>query len=106
MPENATDKRRWFRSKPRGLVQTSGKILVSGRAAPIDCTVVDLSAGGACLALSQVQDLPPRFEFLHGGTKKICTLVWRRGYRLGVSFVASAEKSLSSGPSKYSSRFR
>ena len=106
MPDNAADKRRWFRSRPRGLVQTSGKILISGRAAPIDCTVVDLSAGGACLALSQVQDLPQRFEFLHGGTKKICTLVWRRGYRLGVSFVANPEKSLSSGPSRYSPRFR
>lgn len=56
--------------------------------------------------MSQVQELPPRFEFLHGGTKKICTLVWRRGYRFGINFVANAEKSLSPSASRYSSRFR
>lgn len=106
MPDNASDKRRWFRSKPRGLVPATAKILVPGKAAPIECTVIDLSAGGACLAMSQVQELPPRFEFLHGGTKKICTLVWRRGYRFGINFVANAEKSLSPSASRYSSRFR
>jgi hypothetical protein len=103
--KNMSDKRRWFRSKPRGLVAASGKILVDGKA-PIECSVIDLSAGGACLALTRVQDLRQRFEFLHGGTKKVCTLVWRRGYMLGISFVGNSERSLPPSSSRPSSRFR
>ncbi len=103
--KSMSDKRRWFRSKPRGLVAANGKILIDGKTPPIECSVLDLSAGGACLALARVQDLPQRFEFLHGGTKKVCTLVWRRGYMLGISFVGNSEKSLSSSPSR-TSRFR
>lgn len=104
--KNGSDKRRWFRSKPRGLVPANGKILVDGKAPPIECSVIDLSAGGACLALTRVQDLPQRFEFLHGGTKKVCTLVWRRGYMLGISFVGNSERSLPPSTSRQSSRFR
>ena len=71
----------------------TGKLLL-GAASPIDCQVVNLSAGGACLKLSALQQLPKRFEFLHGTTRKLCQLVWQRGYLIGVCYEASAHKSL------------
>jgi hypothetical protein len=64
---------------------------------PIECRVVDLSAGGACLELPRAYDLPNRFEFLHGGTKRFCTLAWTRGFRIGVSYDGSISRSSVSG---------
>jgi len=57
-----------------------GKLLLGPKTAPIDCHVVDLSAGGACLELSKTYNLPSRFEFLHGNTRRFCTLAWTRGF--------------------------
>ena len=62
--------------------------------APVDCQVVNLSAGGACLKLHTMLQLPKRFEFLHGATRNVSQLVWQRGYLVGISYEASADKSL------------
>ena len=70
--------------------------MIDAKTAPIDCTVVDLSAGGACLEFPRPPQVPDTVEFLHGGVKKIATVAWRRGYRIGISFSASNERSISS----------
>ena len=62
------------------------KILCPSQTQVIDCILVDYSAGGACLQLLKVVDLPGRFEVLYGTTRKRCRLVWKRGMRLGVAF--------------------
>ncbi len=93
MPE----RRRWFRTKPHGLVQRTGKILFGENAEVIDCRVIDLSAGGACLELPRSYDLPPRFEFLHGRTRTICRLAWIRGYRIGIMYEATKERAMIAG---------
>jgi len=54
--------------------------------APIDCTVIDLSAGGACLDLPDPERLPPRFTLLHGATRKSCLIKWKKFRRIGVQF--------------------
>ena len=94
---NGSDKRRWFRVAPRGLVPRVGKILLGPKTMPIDCYVVDLSAGGACLELQCTYDLPKRFEFLHGNTKRPCTLAWVRGFRIGISYEGTPQRSSVSG---------
>ncbi len=66
-----SDKRRWFRVTPRGLVPRTGKLLLGPKTTPIECRVVDMSAGGACLELQRTYDLPKRFEFLHGSTRTV-----------------------------------
>jgi hypothetical protein len=81
-----SDKRRWFRSSPKGLVPRAGRLLLGPNTQPIECKVLDLSAGGAQLEFQRVYDLPPRFEFLHGATKRWCTLAWSRGFRIGISY--------------------
>ena len=94
---NGSDKRRWFRSTPRGLVPRNGRLLLGPKTVPIDCHVVDMSAGGACLELSKTYQLPSRFEFLHGSTRRFCTLAWTRGFRIGISFEGTIQRSSVSG---------
>jgi hypothetical protein len=62
------------------------KIIFSGNLPPAECKVVDLSAGGACLEVSGAGSLPKNFELVVGAVRKKCKVVWRAGWRLGVSF--------------------
>jgi PilZ domain len=78
--------RRFARVRPSGKVSSAAKIIVDPKAAPIDCTIIDYSAGGACLQVIFDTSLPNRFELLHGAIKKRCRVVWKQGQRLGVTF--------------------
>jgi hypothetical protein len=81
------EKRRFVRSRPAGLVSRAATIIVDPKKPVITCSVVDLSAGGACLEFNgQHSPLPRRFVLLHGGVKKKCSVVWQTGRRFGVSF--------------------
>jgi hypothetical protein len=82
----AHEKRRYMRVRPSGLVSRAGKIIIDPKKAAIDCDVIDLSAGGACLIVRSEATLPRRFEFLHGGSRRKCLLVWQSGRRIGVSY--------------------
>ncbi len=81
MPEN----RRFVRIAPRGLAPKSGKIFVRNLH-PMDCKVVDLSAGGACLEVAAPASVPKNFELVVGAVRKKCKVVWKAGWRVGVSF--------------------
>lgn len=74
------------RVKPEGRLSKAAKILSAPNAPVIECTLIDYSAGGACLQLQKHADLPPRFELLYGTTRKRCRLVWKRALRIGVAF--------------------
>jgi hypothetical protein len=76
----------YARVTPSGRVSRTAKIIVAPNAPPIDCTVIDLSAGGAALDLSDPERLPARFVLLHGGTKKKCLVKWKTFRRVGVVF--------------------
>lgn len=78
--------RRFSRVRPSGLVSTGAKIMAGSRDPAIDCKLIDISAGGACLDVDLRVTLPPRFELLHANTRKRCRVVWRAGRRVGVSF--------------------
>lgn len=81
------DQQRLFaRLRPGGRISKDAKILVGPHAPVVDCTLIDYSAGGACLQLQKYADLPQRFEVLYGTTRKRCRLVWKRGLRIGVAF--------------------
>jgi hypothetical protein len=81
-----THPRRSPRVRPTGQMNRSGKIAVGPRAPLIDCTIIDYSAGGACLEVGGQIDLPSRFELFWTSTKKKCRLVWKVGRRVGVAF--------------------
>lgn len=67
-------------------MSSTAKILCDPKAPVIDCTLIDYSAGGACVQLHKSADLPQRFELLYGTTRKRCRIVWKRGLRIGVAF--------------------
>jgi hypothetical protein len=78
--------RRFARVRPSGKMSSMAKVIVGPRAPIIDCSIVDYSAGGACLEVNGQTQLPNRFELLFGGTKKRCRVVWNTGRRFGVVF--------------------
>ena len=54
----------------------------------VRCTLVNLSAGGAGLAVERASDLPPNLLLLIDGEDRPrqCRIVWSDANRLGVSF--------------------
>lgn len=78
--------RRFNRVRPSGTLSGGAKIIVDPKSPVIPCSIVDYSAGGACLEVVPRVTLPARFELLYAGTKKKCRVVWVNGPRLGVSF--------------------
>ena len=44
-----SENRRFARVRPSGLVSKEGMIIVDPKKPALPCTVIDLSAGGACL---------------------------------------------------------
>jgi hypothetical protein len=78
--------RRFARVKPGGRVSSAAKIVTGPKDPMIDCALVDLSAGGACLEVTSSVSLPARFELVHGNIRKRCRVVWKEGRRIGVAF--------------------
>ena len=78
--------RRFVRVRPAGLVSRVAKIIVDPKTPLIDCSIVDLSAGGACLEVGGTAAIPRRFVLFHGGTKRSVTVVWQKGRRYGVRY--------------------
>lgn len=81
-----THPRLYKRVRPAGLMSSKAKIVVPSKPSPVDCTLVDYSAGGACLEVFPMVTLPDRVELVYGSVRKKCRIVWRRGIRVGVAF--------------------
>ena len=80
------EKRRFHRIVPTGLIPKTGVIFANLKNASALCTIVDISAGGACIEVSGDDVIPKRFTLYHAGTRKRCYVVWQKGRRVGVSF--------------------
>ena len=80
------EKRRYFRVRPSGLVAKRGKLVVDRASPALDCDVVDLSAGGACVIVHGQATIPERVVFVHSGTKRSSRVVWRNGRRIGLHY--------------------
>lgn len=55
-----------------------------------DCTMIDVSAGGARLVLSMPDRLPNRFFLIlshDGALRRLCQPVWQTGTKAGVQFI-------------------
>ena len=88
MPAPAgSENRRFTRVRPSGLVSKVAKVYADQKGAPlIDCNLIDISTGGACLETVGDATLPDRLIVVHGGVQKRGKLVWKKGRRFGVSF--------------------
>src|SRR5712671_681129 len=74
------------RIAPRHRVLKAATIVFGGRA--IDCTVRDLSITGAALEVPNQIGIPAKFTLVvpGDGLSLPCNVVWRSGYRIGVTF--------------------
>lgn len=72
-------------------VSTLGKIFVA-EALISNCTLKDISGGGACLEVPRPHDIPEIFDLVVDGlnVRKACRIVWRARARIGVEFSSDA----------------
>jgi hypothetical protein len=70
----------------RHRVLKAGTIDFSGGA--IDCTLRNLSVTGAALEISSQTGIPEKFTLVvpGDGLHLSCHVIWRKGYRIGVTF--------------------
>lgn len=62
-------------------------ISFKGRGAAIDCTVRNLSDGGACLKVESPIGIPDTFELaLDPASIRHCRVTWRKARQIGVEF--------------------
>ncbi len=87
--DSRPERRRW----PRKRVLKRGKILYFDRPSVIDCTIRDVSEGGARLVCSQAGLLPKEFYLVFVIEKEMrkARIVWRTAEELGVEFTAPQE---------------
>jgi hypothetical protein len=77
------------RREERTPVRLAGRVWYGAKGALwADCTLRNLSPGGARIELPALYELPPRVFFAHGAEKAIflALLKWRRGDAAGLSF--------------------
>ncbi|MGA7070158.1 PilZ domain-containing protein [Bradyrhizobium sp.] len=78
------------REQRRQLHKRLAWITVRDGASERECHVLDLSSGGARIAMDDAMDVRDRFELtlVRGHPKRdLCEVVWRRGKTYGVKFV-------------------
>jgi hypothetical protein len=73
---------------PRRRVLKAAKIVFSSRSSTIECTVRNLSQGGARLMVASVVGIPDSFELSVPGepTRQCWWLIWRKAGEIGVAF--------------------
>ena len=82
------------REHPRELTSLRARVFYGKEMAHwADCSIVDLSKGGARLQISAIYPLPSRFVVLQllGGVVYDVRVRWRRGDMTGVSFDAQTQ---------------
>ena len=68
----------------------TGKIIFNNSHCVVECTVRDMSDGGAQLELPCYVDLPEMLTLaIPGGPNRDCEIVWSSNTKLGVRFLSS-----------------
>jgi PilZ domain-containing protein len=76
------------RKHPRRRVLKTGRIVFNHRFSAFDCTVRNLSEGGACLVLPTTVGIPDAFDLTiePDPTPLPCQVAWKSTNRIGVAF--------------------
>ncbi len=72
---------------------TVGFVIPAPDAPWIECTIVDVSENGVCLDVGDLA-VPKLFGLAFtasGEVLRVCSLIWRRGERIGARFVSAKE---------------
>ena len=76
------------RQQARMRTLKSARIIFNEHRSVIDCTVRNLTSGGACLNVESAIGIPERFDVLFDADKSVrpCRMVWHKQKQLGVEF--------------------
>jgi hypothetical protein len=76
------------RAYPRHRTLKAGKIVFNYHFSVINCTVRNLSAGGACLYVASTLGIPDDFDLLIESDKaaRACRIAWKNETQMGVTF--------------------
>ncbi len=79
------------RKTARRRMLAAARIVFNNRQSVLDCTVKNLSQGGACLRAPNMLGVPESFELWLGssGGRYRCAAVWRTGRQIGVRFASA-----------------
>jgi hypothetical protein len=84
--ERASEKR----IRTRKLTLEPGSIEIPRNDSPVDCVILDITSGGACILVKDASVLPLTFHLrmTSTGTAYVCKRAWQQRNRIGVSFLA------------------
>jgi len=84
------------RSSPRRRVLKQGKAIFNGNASVIDCTVRDVSLGGARISCPQTMGLPDVFHLVIMSDREVreVRVAWRRHNEAGLQFLSGPRRAL------------
>jgi hypothetical protein len=76
------------RKHPRRRTLKAGRIVFNQRRSVINCTVRNLSDGGACLEVATSVGVPDDFDLIiePEGSSRSCHVAWRSEHRIGAAF--------------------
>jgi hypothetical protein len=76
------------RRSERHLVLKTGQIISAESTNALDCAILNVSAQGACILIPNRASVPNEFGLRIDGEIAVrpCTVAWRTGARVGVSF--------------------
>jgi hypothetical protein len=70
----------------------AARILLNRHHSVLDCTVRNLSPGGACLSVPTTVGIPERFDMVIDADHMVraCRMVWHKERQFGVEFASEA----------------
>lgn len=75
------------RGEPRCRTLRGGQIINGSGVAVLDCTIRNVSVGGAKLVLDQQRDMPELFRVDLEGSRRPVETVWQIGEEVGIRFL-------------------
>jgi CheY-like chemotaxis protein len=76
------------RDSVRHKILKAGKIIYRNASCVMDCTILNISASGACIQPADAFDDPEPFTLkINNGPTRRCEVRWRSGGKLGVRFI-------------------
>ena len=80
----------------RELTLKTGKVHIPGGARSVDCAVLDISDGGACVLVPNAAEIPSRFILTLDRSEATycCEVQWKTRSRIGVRFDRSLSQAV------------
>lgn len=78
-----------LREHPRVLTLKTARVVADNMTAPIDCAILNLSDGGACILVPRLAQVPDDFHLIVDPEEvtRTCKVRWKSGCRVGLVFV-------------------